>query len=187
MKVNTKQIAEAGIFVALSLILDYASNMLSFKLWSQGGSINLSFLPIFLFAIRNGRVKHGIELGIMVGVLSRSLAMLLAPHGIYHPLSAVLDYILIGAFLGAAGFIYKVKLDDYPELGMVICGLFALFSHIVSGVVVFYEYMPTEYFGLEMNNLWFYSVLYNSTYMIPSIIIAVFLFSLLPKSLKNPV
>ena len=111
--------------------------------------------------------------------------MLWAPYGIAHPLSALFDYILIGAIFGMVGVFVKLGLGDYAEWGVVLFGTLALFSHILSGVIVFAEYMPEEYFGMNMTNTWVYSLIYNSTHMIPSIILTVFLLALLPKRIKS--
>jgi thiamine transporter len=185
MKTNVKLMAEAGILVAFSLVLDYVSQFFPLKLWPQGGSINIALLPIVLFAVRNATSPKGITMSLLVGVASRSMVMLWAPNGIYHPLSAIFDYVLIGFFFGMVAVFYKLSRGSYAEWGIVLCGLLALGSHIVSGYLVFTAYMPDVYFGMEMTNMWVYSTIYNSTHMIPSIILTVFLFTLLPDRLKN--
>jgi len=181
---NTKLLAEAGLFIAISVILDLISGYLPLKIWAQGGSINIALLPIVLYSVRNAGVENGLKFSVLVGILSRSMVMLWASGGIYHPLSAVFDYLLIGALFGMVGIVTKIKLGDYAEWGIVLFGLLALCSHIISGVLVFSAYMPSEYFGMEMTNMWVYSAIYNSTHMVPSIILTIFLFSLVPKQLK---
>ncbi|MCL2698591.1 MAG: energy-coupled thiamine transporter ThiT [Oscillospiraceae bacterium] len=182
-KTKTKLLTEAGILIAVSLLLDYIIGHIQPKLWAQGGSINIAFLPIVLYSVRNFAKPNGATFSILVGVLSRGMAMLWATP--YHPLSAIFDYILVGALFGAVGIITKIKLGDYAELSIVVFGLLALCSHIVSGVLVFAAYMPDVYFGMEMANMWVYSTIYNATHMIPNTILTVFLFSLIPKQLKT--
>ena len=181
---KTRLLTEAGLFVAMSLALDFISGIFPLKLWAQGGSVNIALLPIVLFSVRNFSCTHGMTFSLLVGVLSRGMAMLWA-GGIYHPLSAVFDYLVIGAAFGMVGIVTKIKLGDYAEWSIIFFGLIALLSHIVSGVLLFSAYMPDVYFGMEMTNMWFYSFLYNSSHMIPSIILTVFLYSLLPQKMKN--
>jgi thiamine transporter len=186
-KVNTKLLTEAGLFIAMSLVLDFISGYLPLRLWAQGGSINIALLPIVLYSVRNSASPNGLQFSILVGVLSRGMAVLWASGGLYHPLSLVFDYLLIGVCFGAVGIVNKIKLGDYAEWGIIVFGLLALFSHIVSGVLVFAAYMPDIYFGMEMANIWVYSAIYNATHMVPSIVLTVFLYSLLPKSFKTTV
>jgi len=179
-KFSTKQLAEAGIFVGISVVLDLVSGFFGLRLWAQGGSINLALLPIIFFSLRNGA-----GLGIMVGIAARSLAMLFAPYGIYHPLSAVLDYILIGAFIGMTGVFRGFKGEFGTYLGIVIFGALALFSYTLSGVILFAAYMPDVFLGLPMTNMWVYSALYNATHFVPSLIISVIVLVFIPKKLRN--
>jgi thiamine transporter ThiT len=179
--ITTRQIAEAGIFIAISLVFDYISQILPFRIWAQGGSIHIAHLPIVLYSIRNVKKESGLLLGILVGVAARSMVMLWAPSGVFHPLSAVLDFILVGAIFGCVGVINKTKFSNYAQLSIIFFGLIALFSHIVSGVVIFHVFMPDVFLGIAMNNFWVYSTLYNATHMIPNITLLVLLYSFLPK------
>jgi len=179
-KISTKQLAEAGIFVGISVVLDIVSGLLGLRLWAQGGSINLALLPIIFFSVRNGA-----PLGILVGIAARSLAIIFAPYGIYHPLSAVLDYILIGAFIGMAGAFRGFKGEFGTYLGIVTFGALALFSYTLSGVILFAAYMPDMFLGMPMTNMWIYSILYNSTHFVPSLIIATVVLVFIPKKLRK--
>ena len=184
-KSKTKMLAEAGILIAVSCILDYVAQFLPLKLWAQGGSINIALFPIVLYSARNFMHKNGWQFCILVGIASRGLVMLWAPAGIYHPLSAVLDYLLIGALYGLVGLFCKIKNGEILEWGIVVFGTLALCSHILSGVILFSEYMPDVYFGMNMKNMWVYSTLYNATHAVPSMILTISVFSLFPKRLKT--
>ena len=179
-KVTTRQIAEAGIFIAISLVFDYLSKILPFRIWPQGGNIHIAYLPIVLYSIRNVKKESGLLLSIFVGVAARSMAMLWGGP-VFHPLSAILDYVLIGAAFGCVGIVNKYKLSRFAQLSIVFFGLVALFSHVLSGVVLFRAYMPDEFLGIPMHNYWIYSTLYNGTHMIPNTLLTVLLYSLLPK------
>ena len=45
--------------------------------------------------------------------------------------------------------------------------------------------MPDEFFGMTMTSPWFYSLLYNGSYMLPSIILCLVVFAALYKPLKK--
>jgi thiamine transporter ThiT len=184
--ITTRQIAEAGIFIAISLVLDYISQIiLPFRIWAQGGNIHIAHLPIVLYSVRNVKKESGLFFAVLVGIASRSMVMLWAPAGVFHPLSAVLDFILVGAIFGCTGVINKTKFSSYPQFSIVFFGLVALFSHIVSGVVIFHVFMPDVFLGIAMNNFWVYSTLYNATHMIPNIILLVLIYSFLPKQITK--
>jgi thiamine transporter len=55
-------------------------------------------------------------------------------------------------------------------------------AHFVVGALVWGKYMPDKFFGMTMTNEWFYSFLYNVSYMLPDIAICVLLFLLLSRS-----
>jgi thiamine transporter len=47
-------------------------------------------------------------------------------------------------------------------------GCFARFAvHYVVGATIWAEWMPEEFFGMTMTTPWFYSLLYNGSYMLP--------------------
>jgi thiamine transporter len=182
-KINTKQLTEAGIFISISLVLDFVARFIPLQIWPQGGNVNITLLPIVLFSVRNVTKDGGLLLSILAGALARGMVMLWAT--VYHPLSAVLDLVVVGALYGAVGIVNKVKLNNFAPLAIVVFGLIALFSHIVSGVVIFYVFMPDVFLGIEMNNFWVYSTLYNCTHAIPTIALTTFLFLLLPKRIRS--
>lgn len=160
-KEKLRIIVEGGIMVALALVLGFISKSIGLSL-PQGGDISLASLPILVFALR-----YSFKSGIIVGLAYSILNFILDPYHVFHPLSIVLDYILIGILLGLIG----VKGKLYIKYILVYIGI--LLSHVVSGVIVFGSYAP------EGMNLWLYSLIYNSSYVIPEfIIIGVILFLL---------
>ena len=57
--------------------------------------------------------------------------------------------------------------------------------HWVVGAVIWGEYMPDVFFGLDMTNEWFYSLLYNGSYMLLCMVVVLVLFAVLYKPLKK--
>lgn len=76
--------------------------------------------------------------------------------------------------LGVAGAFHKNK---YGLLIGAAVGCAARFLvHYIVGATVWGEYMPDTFFGMTMTTPWFYSALYNGSYMLIDAI-----FCLLPR------
>lgn len=148
-----KIIVEGGLMIALAIVLDFISKSIGLSL-PQGGDISFASLPILVFALR-----HGAKSGVIVGLGYEVLNFILDPYHVFHPLSIVLDYLLIGVLLGLIGLKGKV----YIKYVILYIGI--LISHVLSGVLVFGSYAP------EGTNVWVYSLAYNSTYIIPEFIL----------------
>ena len=135
----------------------------------QGGTINLGMVPIFWLALRRGP-KIGIFAGAVLGVVD----LVIEPF-VVNPVQFVLDYPLAFACLGLAGFFRNLTVAG-PVVGVVVGGSCRFLSHFVSGVVYFSSYAPP---GLSPVA---YSIIYNGSYMIPSIIISAVAIGLLQQS-----
>jgi thiamine transporter len=165
----TKILAEITVFVALAAALAYASHSFLSFAWLQGGSINLGMLPIFWLALRRGP-KIGIFAGAVLGVVDLAIEPF-----VVHPVQFVLDYPLAFACLGLAGF-FRGFSRVGPVMGEAVGGAGRFLCHFTSGVVYFANYAPAGVSPIV------YSIVYNGTYMIPSIIICVIAIVLLQKS-----
>ena len=134
--------AEGAVMLALSAVL----SLLSFKPMPQGGSVDLTIVPILLFAIRHGSLN-----GVVVGVLYGFIDALITGGIGYGWQSLILDYFVACGVIGLAGLSKK-------PFASVSIGAFAKFLvHLISGVVLYAAYMPDEFMGLTMKNVWFYS------------------------------
>lgn len=148
---SLRTMAEIGVMVAIALVLNF------FRLFqmSQGGSVSLEMLPIFIVALRWGTLP-GVIAGALFGV-----AQLFFGASIYYPLQVILDYPLAFALLGVAGAFPRV-----PLLGIALGTTGRLLAHVVSGVVFFAEYAPAG------TNVWLYSLGYNLTYIVPELLLS---------------
>lgn len=152
-KLNTRELAEISILVALAIVLN------QIKIWQmpQGGSVTLaSMIPIMLLAYRRG-VKVGIIGGIVFG-----LVQMVIEGYVYYPIQIILDYPLAFACLGLAGFFKKI-----PPVGAVVALVGRFLCHLVSGAVFFAMYAPAG------QNPWLYSAVYNGGYIFVEMIISV--------------
>ena len=169
-----RALCEGAIMVALAQILAYL------KLYElpQGGSITLAMVPIFFFAVRWGW-KKGLGCAFVFGLLQ-----LLLDGGFAIGWQSMLgDYLIAFGVLGLAGIFTGKPYSIFA--GTVVGSVARFLVHWVVGATIWAEYMPDEFFGMTMTSPWFYSLLYNGSYMLPSIILCVVVFALLYKPLKK--
>lgn len=166
MKRRAALLTEGAIAVALTIVLSYL------KVWHlpQGGSVTLENVPLLLFALRNGW-KPGILAGFIAGGLQ-----VLSGGYVVHPVQGLLDYPMAFAALGVAGFFSR----RWMIPGVMAAGAVRFFFHVLSGVVFFASYAP------EGTPVWIYSLVYNGTFLLPSIGIALALLLALKKRLIDP-
>lgn len=152
---KTRKLTEMAMMIALAVVCSFI------KVWEmpQGGSIALTMIPLLLISFRLGAAA-GMVSGAVYGVIS-----LLIAGVVYHPMSILLDYVLAFALVGIAGFFGK-------DLKGIIFGSIAgvggrFLSSLVSGAVIFGEYAPAG------QNPWVYSLIYQATYLIPELVIAI--------------
>jgi len=158
-KQNTWMLVEAGMMIALSVILGEFVKL--FKM-PMGGSVSLGgMVPLFLFAFRWGG-KQGMIAGAVYGMLD-----LIIGYSSMHPLAIILDYPLAFAMIGLAGFFKKTPAG---YIGGILTGVFGRFiCHVASGVIFYASYAPEGQAPL------IYSMLYNGTFLGPELVITVVL------------
>lgn len=163
--VSAHILSEAGMMLALALLLSLI------KIFSMpaGGSVTAgSMIPIVLIAMVRGPV-----VGIAVGTLLGLLKMLLGGY-VIAPVQALLDYPLAFAVLGLAGLFWNPRLRSRAgRFGVRVLPIVAVFvvvalrflCHFLSGVWFFGHFAPAG------QPVWLYSVIYNSSYLVPEFII----------------
>ena len=127
---GTKEIARAGICIALSFALSYVK---LFSL-SKGGSVTLaSMLPIMMFSYIYG-AKKGVFVGLIYGILQS-----LQDPWLIHPAQFLLDYPIAFASLGLAGILKDSDLKETFKiaLGVIIGGTVRFLAHVFSGIFAF--------------------------------------------------
>lgn len=165
-----RTISEGAIMIALATVFSF----LSLRLWPQGGSVDLVMIPIIVFALRRG-AGWGIGAGLIYGMIDCIIS-----GGVgYGWQSILLDYAVAYAMVGLAGL-----LPRKPVEAVCLASVARLLIHVLSGVVIWGEWMPDVFLGLEMTNVWLYSFLYNGTYMAVNLIFAAVVVAILAKSTK---
>lgn len=177
-KKRLRCICEGAIFVAAAIVLSYLKIPVGFSLGGFGGSIDLVMVPLIFFAVR-----WGAGWGLGAGLIYGTLKFLFAGGAAINWQSLLLDYSLAYMMVGLAGLM-KNRVSGLVVGGIIGCiGRFAI--HFISGVTIYAEYMPEEFMDLTMTNPWFYSLLYNGTYMLPNTIIAIAIGAALTVPLKK--
>lgn len=169
-------IVEAGIMLALSVVLS------RIKVYEapMGGSVTAgSMIPILLFAMRWGAAP-GVIVGITFGILKLALG-----GWVLSPLQAILEYPVAFGFLGLAGLFSndnndlvdgKYYIKTVSSVLLAIMGRFA--CHFTAGMVFFREYAGDQ-------NPWIYSLLYQSTYLIPEFLVSAIIISIIWRPLNK--
>ena len=167
-----RALTEGAIFVALAQILSYLK---LFEL-PQGGSITVAMLPIFLYCAR-----WGFGPGILASFVYSVLQLLLDGAYAWGWQSMLGDYIVAFTALGFAGLFHKQHYGFFT--GTVVGSLARFLVPYLVGVCVWGEYMPESFFGMTMTTPWFYSFLYNGSYMLVDMVICLVVGALVFKPL----
>ena len=153
-KITLRALCEGAIFVALAQVLGYIK---LFEL-PQGGSVGIGMLPIFIYCAR-----WGFGPGMLASFAYSVLQLLLDGAYAWGWQSILGDYILAFTVLGFAGLFHKQKYGFF--IGSAVGSAARFIVHYLTGVLVWGEYMPETFFGMTMTTPWFYSALYNGSYM----------------------
>ena len=162
--VNVQKLAVSAILIALSWVL----SMIKVYELPLGGSITLlSMLPVCMISLKYG-MKWGflcsflyafVQLGADLGkVMSWGMDVRMWVGCI------VFDYLLAFGILGLAG-IFRKKSTPVMLTGVAAAVAVRFISHFISGSIFFDIWMPEEF-----DNPFFYSLVYNGSYMLPELI-----------------
>ena len=146
----------AALMIALATVLDFLPPFYRFP---QGGSVDLSMIPILFYCLRWGP-KWSLGCCFVNGVLQYFLG-----GGISISWqSMLLDYVVAYTLVFLCGFAAGKKLGW--AWGTVLAGLGRWLSLTLSGALLWYMYMPESFLGLAMVNPWVYSALYNGVFIL---------------------
>ena len=169
-KQTTRILCEGGILVAVAWVL----NLLRINVSALGGSINLVYIPLMVYALRRGPLW-----GMLAGFIFGFLKVPMSEFPAIAWQSLLLDYAVAYALVGLAGLTPKK-----PILGTVIGAFGCLFSFVLSGVFVWGEYMPDTFLGLTMTNAWVYAFLYNVRFTFVNWLVAAIVIGYFSKKTK---
>lgn len=151
---RVRMLCEGAMMVALAQVLSYIKLM---EL-PNGGSLTPAMFPIILFAVR-----WGLTPGLMAGFTFGLLQLIFDGAYAWGWQSMLGDYIFAFAVLGLAGLFWKKKNGFF--IGATVGCAARFLVHYIVGATVWASSMPEEFFGMTMTSPWFYSFLYNISYM----------------------
>ena len=172
--IRLRALSEGAVMVALAQILGYI------KLFSlpNGGSITLNMLPIFIYCAR-----WGFGYGMLSSFVLSLLQLFLDGAYAWGWQSIIGDYLLAYSALGAAGLLFRQKRG---VMAGSCLGVFARFLIAWAvGATVWGEYMPDEFFGITMTSPWFYSALYNGSYLLVNLLLCLIVEAILLKTIPQ--
>jgi len=154
-----------ALYSALFIVLDYAAHTFGFFTMPNGGSLGLGTLAILIAAYHLGWKE-----GVLVGLISIPLQFMIAQPWFtptWPMIGFVLDYILPFGIYGLAPLFKDLKLGKLSiKTGVIITNLIRFGSHVVVGALLW-------------NVTWLGSVIYNGSYMLPTMILGVILVPLI--------
>ncbi len=159
---STRDLVKMSAYLAMFIVLDYLSNMIGFFKMPQGGTLGLGVIALLLASYDLGYKK-----GIAVGLLSVLLQWMTGAMWFLNWFQFFLDYLLAFGIYGVASAIPSMPMGKQKLLwGVIITNLIRFASHTVAGVM-FYEVT------------WWGSLMYNGWYMIPTMIVALIVVTML--------
>lgn len=163
-KLNTEKLVASAVFIALAMVL----SMIKVYKLPLGGSVTLlSMLPVCLLSLKYG-IKWGFVCSFFCGVLQLGTDLgEVMSWGLDVRMwigCIVFDYLLAFGILGLAG-IFRKKSTPVMLTGVAAAVVIRFISHYISGSIFFDIWMPEEF-----DNPFFYSLVYNGSYMLPELI-----------------
>lgn len=167
---RVRLIVEIALCVALAAVLNLPGLQIRLPINIAGGTVSLNMLPIFVLALR-----RGLGPGLVAGAIYGFVDLLIEPF-VVHPAQLLLDYPVAYGLLGLAGLgavaWHKVPRGRMAAGARIVlpflllggAGRFA--AHWVSGIIFFGANAP------ERQPVWLYSLVYNASYLIPSLVLA---------------
>ena len=170
-----RALVEGAILVALGFVLSFI------KLYElpNGGSLTPAMFPILLYGLRWGTGR-----GLLAGFVFGLLQLLFDGAYAWGWQSMLLDYLLAFTPLGLSGLFQGKAWGIFPGTAVGCIGRFII--HYISGVTIYRIIEPTAVGGLGVfSNASVYSLVYNGSYMLPNMLLAMLLAGVLYVPLKK--
>lgn len=171
---KTRDLAYMSLYITLAIVLEYVSKIIPFEM-ANGGKIELHVIALFVAGLHLGFKK-----GAVVALLTFTLECLLGMNTwMINAGQICLDYILPLLACGIAPLYIRIgKNNIYSS---VVIGMFIKFiSHVISGAVFYAEGAPLLNWGT-----WSFSITYNLTFNLPTMIVALLVVGILMNKLKR--
>ena len=174
---------ETSLLISLSVIIYFLSSFWSKSFWPQGGIVGIQFIPIVIAFYRLDFIST-----ILVAFFGLIIYSLFEGFYIVNPWQFLLDYCSSLIYIPIASFGAYYFKKDY-ECTWKLCVSISIFTiislviHFVcvtcSSILFFSSYAPTG------KTIIVYSLVYNSTYLLPSYFISLIIILASIKSLRK--
>lgn len=165
---RVRVIVEIALCVALAAVLNLPGLRIRLPFNIAGGTVSLNMLPIFVLALR-----RGLGPGMVAGALYGLVDVLVDPF-VVHPAQFLLDYPVAYGLVGLSGLGSRVwsahaargrfgKGDSFVLPFLVLGAMARLAAHWLSGLIFFGANAPAG------QPIWLYSLVYNASYLLPSL------------------
>jgi thiamine transporter len=170
-KITTRKLVESAMLIAVGTVLSLIQISLPFG----GGITACSMLPLIVLSHR-----YGWKWGVVSAFIYSVLQLLLGMNNVGYATSFVmmlgiifLDYIIAYTVIGLSGIFDKIIKNPRAAVavGIAVTFIARFLCHLVSGAWIWGVWMPEEFMGLPMTNVWVYSFLYNGWYMAAEIVV----------------
>ncbi len=176
-KFETRDIVYIALYCALAVALDYCNQFIPLLQMPNGGSINLSVIPIFVASYHLGAAS-----GVVTGLLWWLIGLTLGLNNyMVSPLQTAFDYIIPAMIVGAAAIIPKLGRVSNLITGMIGVMILKYLSHVISGAV--YWFPEGEAAGSM--GAWIFSLNYNLWYNLATLIVAIVITPILVNRLRK--
>lgn len=161
----------------MSLMITFSFVLSTFILFKMpfGGSVTLgSTCPIIIFSLR-----HGTKISFLCGLTYGLIKIILSFHAppvrdfLSFLLVILFDYLVPYSCLSFASIFYKKFKQHKAVFSCILVLTMRYIFSILSGIIIWNSLVPENF------NVFWYSFLYNSVYMIPEIVITTALCTLL--------
>ncbi len=172
---TTRNIALMSMFIAMEALLSKIESM--WFVMPQGGTISISIVAVLLASY-----ILGLKSGVIVGIGSSILQFILGDvvwYGIY---SYLFDYVFGMLACGCAVWWRSGRINwrgnnYFIFTGVIMASVIKFLGHFLAGWLLFAEYATGPVIK--------YSIVYNGTYMLPTLILSYIVFSIVYPTLKR--
>ncbi len=178
MNNKTRTLIFVGLYIALSVVLQYVSGLIPFLQMPKGGNIDLGVIPIFMASY-----QFGYKTGVITGLMCWLIGFILGISGTWFLTipQYLFDYIIPVSVLGLASLFPKIKKINNIYTGIIFTMIIKYISHVLSGV--YWWFPETSYAGSIAS--WIYSSQYNLYYNLATLIVAIIVVSSLINKFDN--
>ncbi len=180
-RITTQQLTESALMIAIATVCSLVKIDISFG----GGVTIVSMLPLVMISHR-----YGWRWGILTAYVYSIIQLIFGLDNVGWATSFImavaivfLDYIIAYTVIGLSGIFGKKR--SSVAIGIAVTFTLRFLCHFMTGIWVWDEWMPEEYFGLTMTSPALYSLLYNGWYMLAELIITEIVAMLVYKPLKK--